>query len=486
MFEQIEEIYLRLITPNTVFCLIGDLNARTSDLKDYINPVAEYNDRNVAYEEFSTVFEESETSVAYYGIPLQRQNQDNTLNKYGERLLELCCNLNIHIANGRFGLESGYTTCDVRSTVDYVLCSTEIFSEFNNFTVTDFDPLLSDKHCPVQWSLKCVNRTETQTTDDDGDGKNLFRLKTKWCVTKREAFLNSIDLNELNRISALLQNEDLSIWNQESIDLIVNSIQKTFQDSALSCGISKSYRPNSDKSNCKRQLSNKPWFNNTCESKRKIFFQAKNKFKRSKSDEDRQKLQNASSSYKRQLKAEYTNYYRGLNKTLKNLKRNNSKEYWRILKGPNERRNTNLSVGDFYKYFKNMNSGDPIPSNVEKNLLTSDNVNHELDAAFNESEINKCIDNLKTNKACGVNNELNEYIKCTKGFIIRIYANLFNVILNSGLIPTPWVMGMITPIYKNKGCTNDARNYRGITILSCMGKLFTAVINESLCKYHDR
>jgi hypothetical protein len=41
-------------------------------------------------------------------------------------------------------------------------------------------------------------------------------------------------------------------------------------------------------------------------------------------------------------------------------------------------------------------------------------------------------------------------------------------------------MGMIRPIYKNKGNINDPDNYRSITILSCLGKLFTSVINIRL------
>ena len=41
------------------------------------------------------------------------------------------------------------------------------------------------------------------------------------------------------------------------------------------------------------------------------------------------------------------------------------------------------------------------------------------------------------------------------------------------------------PLYKNKGSLNDQDNYRGITLLSCVGKLSTAVLNDRVTKYLD-
>ncbi|MEW8547414.1 MAG: reverse transcriptase family protein, partial [Candidatus Thiodiazotropha sp.] len=43
--------------------------------------------------------------------------------------------------------------------------------------------------------------------------------------------------------------------------------------------------------------------------------------------------------------------------------------------------------------------------------------------------------------------------------------------------------GNILPIYKNKGNINSAENYRPITLLSCFGKLFTAILNTRLNNY---
>ena len=60
---------------------------------------------------------------------------------------------------------------------------------------------------------------------------------------------------------------------------------------------------------------------------------------------------------------------------------------------------------------------------------------------------------------------------------------MFNIVLETGIVSNDWSIGVIKPIYKNKGSYNDPDNYRGITILSCMGKLFTSLLNNSLTKY---
>ena len=55
--------------------------------------------------------------------------------------------------------------------------------------------------------------------------------------------------------------------------------------------------------------------------------------------------------------------------------------------------------------------------------------------------------------------------------------------MNTGRVPTQWCTGIILPLYKNKGSHDDPNNYRGITLLSCLGKLFTNIINNRLAQY---
>ena len=65
----------------------------------------------------------------------------------------------------------------------------------------------------------------------------------------------------------------------------------------------------------------------------------------------------------------------------------------------------------------------------------------------------------------------------------HILVKLFNIIFESGIIPNAWTIGVIHPIFKNKGDSTDPLNYRPITLLSCLGKLFTAILNIRLEKY---
>ena len=86
-------------------------------------------------------------------------------------------------------------------------------------------------------------------------------------------------------------------------------------------------------------------------------------------------------------------------------------------------------------------------------------------------------------KASGVDNVLNEFFKHCHNDCFHIIVDFLNIVLNTGFIPTEWCLGIIHPLFKNKGSVSDPDNYRGITLLSCTGKLFTACLNCRLSCY---
>ncbi|CAG2213504.1 unnamed protein product [Mytilus edulis] len=77
-------------------------------------------------------------------------------NTYGHRLLELCKKMNIYIANSRIGNDKtvGKITCNDVSVVDYLILSSDLFQMTKNFEVEEFNPILSDVHCNLKFTLE--------------------------------------------------------------------------------------------------------------------------------------------------------------------------------------------------------------------------------------------------------------------------------------------------------------------------------------------
>ena len=69
--------------------------------------------------------------------------------------------------------------------------------------------------------------------------------------------------------------------------------------------------------------------------------------------------------------------------------------------------------------------------------------------------------------------------------MINVFTKLFNLVLQTGIVPEEWCISNIIPLYKNKGDICNPDNYRGISIVSCFGKLFTSVLNQRLGIFID-
>ena len=71
-----------------LFYLAGDFNARTKNLLDYIP------DDSLHY-----IFGDIDYNSDYFNLP--RLNKDKKFNAFGKSLVEMCCNFDVHILNGR-------------------------------------------------------------------------------------------------------------------------------------------------------------------------------------------------------------------------------------------------------------------------------------------------------------------------------------------------------------------------------------------------
>ena len=120
-------------------------------------------------------------------------------------------------------------------------------------------------------------------------------------------------------------------------------------------------------------------------------------------------------------------------------------------------------------------------SNYEpENELMYDYLNERILLA----EIKKAVDRLKCGKAVGLDIIPNEVIK--RPILLNALHLFFNTCFDSGLSPSVWSKSIISPIPKSS-MTDPYMplQYRGISLLSCVYKLYAAILNDRLYSYLD-
>ena len=125
-----------------------------------------------------------------------------------------------------------------------------------------------------------------------------------------------------------------------------------------------------------------------------------------------------------------------------------------------------------------------IATNFYRNLYHSNNTNTLIKLKDDQEmavppilidETKKAIRTQKQDKAPGPDQINNELIKSTIPVIAPKLTELFNEILRTEYIPTEWTKSVITLIHK-KGDKDDIANYRPISLMSNIYKIFSKVL----------
>ena len=142
-----------------------------------------------------------------------------------------------------------------------------------------------------------------------------------------------------------------------------------------------------------------------------------------------------------------------------------------------------MSPTKFFNHFSKLNKAEAEEIEPEFSFKNADNLfNHN----FTPSEVSKLLRNLKNNKSSGPDQILNEFLKYSPPNFIDMLTKLFNVILDTGICPEQWSLAIIKLFYKNVGEREDPSNYRGISLLSCLGKVFSNLINDRLTRFVNK
>ena len=118
----------------------------------------------------------------------------------------------------------------------------------------------------------------------------------------------------------------------------------------------------------------------------------------------------------------------------------------------------------------------------EKETITDVPICEELDRDIEIEEVREVIKKLKRGKAVGIVKYMNEIFMYGGNKIVEDTWLLFNKLFSKEEYPRSWARGLIFPIFKG-GPNEDKYNslkYRGITLLSVLGKLYTAILNQRI------
>jgi hypothetical protein len=106
----------------------------------------------------------------------------------------------------------------------------------------------------------------------------------------------------------------------------------------------------------------------------------------------------------------------------------------------------------------------------------------ELDREIDMEEIHNYLRKAKNGKAVESDGYPMEFWKelCKKESISKILVQLMNKIYETGDFPLGWKTSMLHLINEGKGNKRDPANYRGISLLSTLSKVYTGVMARRL------
>ncbi len=497
--QLISLVYSTMNSDLTILC--GDFNARTSDQLDYIPNVDDL---------------------------LQRKCLDKTKNNHGESLIDFLKDTKMCILNGRITPDLDNFTCissKGKSVVDYFITPYDCIKYCKKLSVRTVSDLIDHLSIQDQISSRCKPpdhsvvtleltyslSTADRLTQHQGheQNENTSHKRKMYCFDKKpDMFMKS----ESWRLAILdIVNSQLNhIKSQQEVDHFYSHfctlLTKELDEYLLVNNVKKK--------SMKKCRVNKPYWNDDLTKLWKIMCEKEKLFvifngKKSEKSFLHNEYKTAMRSFDKKLRQceRLYNFNKGLE--LESCSTKDPNEFWNYISklGPKKDNSIPMKIregdtfiinekevldrwkddfGSLYNAPGNLDFDDTFQNEIlqqkdeiELNLSeTNDFVNEPI--SYNE--VRNAVKKLKNKKAVGVDFLPNEVLKCDDVILAMCY--MFKLFFQHSMIPSLWLRSIVNPI--PKGGKKDPYlplNYRGISLLSCVYKVYTSILNHRIINY---
>ena len=175
-------------------------------------------------------------------------------------------------------------------------------------------------------------------------------------------------------------------------------------------------------------------------------------------------------------------------RTISKLESTCNRDFWayiRRLTGK-PRSEPNITLEEWYEHFKGVFTLPNYDSPAElgdKQVIIDDIEDVIFNSCITYEEIYASIKSLNVKKAVD-GNVIPQQLIYVKTVLLPFLSKLFNRLYMTGEFPVSWTKCIIVPLHK-KGNINSTNNYRGISLLDVVSKLYISIITTRLTFYAE-
>ena len=325
-----------------------------------------------------------------------------------------------------------------------------------------------------------------------GSGHSVIFIKSSFTYKHDANFLREIwnyktaDFNSLNEL--LINN----CWDNLNVFDDIDDAVFYFNEFLLSAA--RDFIPNRS---VLVRPRDKPWMNNTIRKLLRKRDRSYRKFKRTHKDNHEQIWQQDRRNCHLAINQAKLRHKNSLIDMLNNLHLN-PRKYWKVVKSiygqkktfqipsiTHNGQNFTTSVDKahlFNVFFSSQQMQTDIPQNHKLPPLEFRTDSRLNEIIINEHNVLKALKQINPNKASGPDGISGRLLLETADSICKPLSLLFNKSLQSGIFPSEWKKANITPVHKKQD-KSVLSNYRPISLLPCIAKIFEKIVYDNLYNY---